>query len=351
MRQFWFSVFLVVSIFTQGHSQIILYAQSSKAEDKLVAFRLNSVTDSLNSKKIGLAYLADEKTRTSVILEKPAAQYVKQLFETHFIADKNRSDSVNIILDHIILTETKIGKIIEGKISVKLTYTAQQNQQLLTKETTSAYRRTFGSATPKVFQQVLTNAFVSNVTYFDLWLNQNLTFHPAFVTKSEIVIQPAYLTNTTDTVYYGSRPITWADFAGKPVNPGNRFAAAIFPNIAFDLEMKVSNRTLTAYFTPKVYMVQGMSWVKSYNTTDYALEHEQLHFDIAKIAMNRLVRRLPEIEATNPDDLQSQIQYAYIEAYREMNRLQEAYDKETGHGVDQIRQAFWKTQLSEWLNE
>jgi hypothetical protein len=115
--------------------------------------------------------------------------------------------------------------------------------------------------------------------------------------------------------------------------------------------MKIENQVLKAYFTPRVYMVQGMSWVRNSNLSTYSLEHERLHFDIAKIAMNRYVERVEQIYELTPEDLQSRIQYEYLEAYREMNRFQEMYDDETGHGVNQMVQASWRNKIADILKE
>lgn len=331
-------------------SQIILHHGAKVKQTTPVSFILAEFTDSLASRKIGVAYLADEKSTTPIQLSQVASQFLKKVYTNQFSA-ANTSDSILINIKSLRLTEQKNGTILEGKLAIELTYTSINNELLVTKETTSSYKRTFGSATPNVFQEVLNQAFTRNINFFNLWLNQNRAFHPALITESEVIIRPPHSTNVPDTIYYETRSISWEDFTGEPNTEGNRYAAAIFPNIAFELEMKIQNRKLIAYFTPKVYMVQGLSWVKNFNKNAYALEHEQLHFDVAKIAMNRMVKRLPEIKATSPDDLQSRIQFEYLETYREMNRLQDAYDKETGHGINQSMQSFWKSQISDWLKE
>jgi hypothetical protein len=350
MQQYITYLFLLLVSFGEVHSQITLYPKAETNVTRSAPFQVKDFTNNLGSRRVGYVYLADKENTKSLILSENASSYFEKVYRYNFLSEIT-SDSVTIHIKKLNLTEQKSGAILNGKVVIELAYFSKNGEELLVKVTNSAYERTFGSATATVFQQVIAQVFIRNIDYFNLWLYRNSNHHPALITKSEVIVNLDYLQNIKDTIYYGTRPISWADFTGKPINQHTRFAAAIFPNIAFDLEMKIQNRTLMAYFTPKVYMVQGMSWVKSDALNDYSLEHEKLHFDVAKIAMNRMTKRVKEIKANNPDDLQSQIQFEYLEAYREMNRLQEAYDDETGHGVNQLTQAFWKTQISQWLKE
>jgi hypothetical protein len=67
--------------------------------------------------------------------------------------------------------------------------------------------------------------------------------------------------------------------------------------------------------------------------------------------MDRLLRKLQNIEAKTMDDLSSMIQYEYLEAYKEMNRIQDAYDLETNHNLNKTKQAEWARTVQVWLLE
>jgi hypothetical protein len=82
-----------------------------------------------------------------------------------------------------------------------------------------------------------------------------------------------------------------------------------------------------------------------------ALRHEQLHFDITKVVMDRLIEKLRKIEANTMDDLSSMIQYEYLESFREMNKLQQQYDDESRHNLDRVGQAKWEEKVQNWLKE
>lgn len=345
---------LSCSLFTVlVQAQLILGIAAEPTTKAAPNFTISKVIDSTASNIIGKVYLADKKRTMPVRLSMSLDKYFSRLAwqsQTH----SHLNDTIILVINELLLRESESEAILKGSLWLTISYFKKHQGRdifLLKKTTNLAYKRTFGSATPTSFEKLVASAFNKNIDFFTSWKTLNQAYHPAFVSKSQIVIHAPYQINVDDTVYYESRSITWADFRGDPAKQGGRFAAAIFPNIAFDLEMEIKNQTLKAHFTPKVYMVQGMSWVKSIALNNYSLEHEQLHFDIAKIAMNNMVKRVAQIEAKTPDDLQSQIQYEYIEAYREMNRLQSAYDEETEHGVNRLTQSFWKTQISQWLKE
>lgn len=345
-------IFYLLTIPYIAISQLVL-GISDKVDNKTVIdFTISEIIDSTSENSIGKVYLADGKRTTPVRLSGNIKKYFATL-AGKIRHESKRNESILLIINKLSLIESKNGNVLDGKVQLTVSYYLNNSESkafLLKKTSSTAYKRTFGSATPKSFENLIASLFTQNITFFSNWKSLNQTYHPAFVNKSEIIITPPFLQNTKDTIFYGSRPITWDDFKGNPKQK-SRYAAAIFASIAFDLEMEIKDGILKAYFTPKVYMVPEMSWVRSSSLNHYSLEHERLHFDIAKITMNRYVQRVKQIDALTPEDLQSRIQFEYLAAYREMNYLQELYDDETGHGTNKLTQSFWRVQANKWLKE
>jgi hypothetical protein len=98
-------------------------------------------------------------------------------------------------------------------------------------------------------------------------------------------------------------------------------------------------------------MVRGMSWALPSSLNDYALAHEQLHFDIAKLVTERFKKKIAAMQADLIIDLNSMIQYEYLESYREMNQLQKQYDLDSNHSLYRQGQADWETKVKKWLSE
>ena len=84
------------------------------------------------------------------------------------------------------------------------------------------------------------------------------------------------------------------------------------------------------------------SWFRSQNQMELdiqLLEHEQLHFDIAEVA----VRKIRATGGTEP------IEHLIARADRDLQQEQERFDRETAHGVNGRVQAQWKRRIGDQL--
>lgn len=155
--------------------------------------------------------------------------------------------------------------------------------------------------------------------------------------------------NSPDTVYYSKqRLLTWDDFKGTP-RTESAYSAAAFTGFGYNGNIKYKADTAIISMVIDVYFIQSYSWVHENARTDYALAHEQLHFDITYLIVERLKKRLQEMELDS--DYDSIIQYQYLQSYREMNRLQERYDNETRHGIVVSEQLRWQELVKHWLDD
>jgi hypothetical protein len=191
--------------------------------------------------------------------------------------------------------------------------------------------------------------FSKSLEYFDKWLTLNGSKHEALIKGVKIVFLPETDVNDNDTIYHHTRKVTWDDFRGKPTN--TRYGAAIFANFAYGASFQVIDGYIVAKISTKTYMVRGMSWVLPTSLNDYALAHEQLHFDIARVVTERFKKKIAAMKADLIIDLNSMIQYEYLESYREMNLLQKQYDAETNHSLYRQGQAEWESKVKKWLSE
>ena len=76
------------------------------------------------------------------------------------------------------------------------------------------------------------------------------------------------------------------------------------------------------------------------------MRHEQNHFDITKLVVERFKQQILADNDMDFDDYNSRIQFLYLEAYRDMNRWQTQYDRETGHGINHGEQARWDEKVA-----
>lgn len=152
----------------------------------------------------------------------------------------------------------------------------------------------------------------------------------------------------SDSLFYQPhRKLQWSDFKATPPLRGPS-AAVSYTSFAYEGSSLHKKDTLQINLTLQVFFIKGSSWVKSFARDNYSLEHEQLHFDITWLVALRFQQRIKSMELT-AEDFDSIIQYQYIESFREMNKLQEAYDRETNHGQDPAAQKRWKGLVGEAL--
>lgn len=147
-----------------------------------------------------------------------------------------------------------------------------------------------------------------------------------------------------DTVHYNpDRKLVWADFKAEP-RRGSHYAAEVFTSFAYEGKSIVKEGVIILNLTAKAYMLKESSWGRPDARNAYALNHEQRHFDIVKIIAERFKRKI-QTEILTLEDYNSQMQYEFIESYREMNRLQTQYDDETNHSLNQAAQERWNQKI------
>jgi len=154
--------------------------------------------------------------------------------------------------------------------------------------------------------------------------------------------------NTGDTIYYNSgRKLTWPDFKGTP-NAASPAAAITESGFGYLLAMQSLNNRTSINITVYCYFSKNKSWVKKGMKTDYALLHEQHHFDITYINTCLFIQRLRDAKLTraNYNSLSGKI---YDECVLALNKMQDEYDGETSNGRKKEIQAEWNKKIDQQL--
>ncbi|MBO2031806.1 DUF922 domain-containing protein [Siccationidurans ginsengisoli] len=143
-----------------------------------------------------------------------------------------------------------------------------------------------------------------------------------------------------------TRPLTVADFKGRP-RPNQGHAALTSANINTGATCRgnIFAGTAQASFDP------ASSWVREPRTiTPALLRHEQLHFDIAEVYARRLRQQLAAMHTTC-DRLGTTFDRISQAAYAAWQEAEDAYDRDTNHGLQHERQAQWEVQVRQQLQE
>ena len=185
------------------------------------------------------------------------------------------------------------------------------------------------------------------MVFFDKWMTLNNGKNPALIRGVRLVVKDDYQAPKADTIFYRpDRPLQYNDFRAEPKS--GRYAAMVFTSISYEGNSRVDHNLLEVVVKLKVYVVRSMSWMQPESRNPEVLKHEQTHFDIARISAERFKKKLDKLELT-VEDHDSQIQYQFLDSYREMNHLQKAYDSDTRHGLNPVEQRRWEEMVKNEL--
>ena len=154
--------------------------------------------------------------------------------------------------------------------------------------------------------------------------------------------------SVTDTIYYDmDQRLHWPDFKGRPDN--NSIAAAVTESgFGYKMAMRSKDGATNLVITVYCYFNKRSSWVKKGMDTDYALTHEQHHFDITYINTYSFVQKLKAAKFTwsNYSGLVDSI---YDECYASLRKMQDDYDGQTSNGRIRKIQADWNEKIDSML--
>jgi hypothetical protein len=155
-------------------------------------------------------------------------------------------------------------------------------------------------------------------------------------------------TLTADTLYYSfRRPLQWSDFLGTP-RPGSPSAALSFTGFSYDAAVLQRSDSIVVTLYLQVYFDRIGSWVRPGERNNYALSHEQLHFDIAKVAEEGFIDSVLTRQFS-PTYYGIEIHFLYWDIWRKMNDMQQQFDADTRHGGDHLREQQWEQKIRRLL--
>lgn len=164
--------------------------------------------------------------------------------------------------------------------------------------------------------------------------------------KLFLVLLPLFWTPKIETDFIEwspSRKLSWADFKGSP-NPSSSNVA--LTNSSINAEFGFNNSKLI--HTIKCRFSKSLSWVRV--KTDYILNHEQGHFDIAEIHARILHKELQEYEF-NAKTVNKDINRIYEEVMKLHVTTQKNYDLQTNHSIDTAKQGEWDRKIRAMLSD
>jgi hypothetical protein len=341
---------IILSIFFYKPS--LLFAQYT---DKWISLKYESVRhkpnkfyfskvldERKNRDKVGSIY-GENQNEKSLKLSGGTVKSLQNYFSKSFIKDSS-DYSILFKIKELSIDEGLINSKITGKCKIKVVYSLQRDTteiELTDFQTSITFNRTQGDYNN--YETLLSKVIEKSVMYFDEWMKENYDKNQKLIRSLKLIINSDYLMENPekgDTIFWSpTRKMTWADFTGT-MPKSSRYSAQIFNNFEYFAPLELADGVLSIHLKMKVYMLKSGSWTSSTNLSEYSIAHEQVHFDLTKIVVERFKQKAKAILTV--DNYDSELQLLFIEMYREMNRLQKEYDDESNHSINVLGQQKWQ---------
>jgi len=177
-----------------------------------------------------------------------------------------------------------------------------------------------------------------------------LTF-TAFAQKmeAEVTYEITNASNTKPVIFYTpGNKLTWNDFNGKPDVQSDAVSISN-AGIGFNMAFYTKYNLTTLKILVDCNFSKADSWVKKGNKTNYILNHEQHHFDIAYIFAMKLIHDLKAAKY-NKKDYSNTIERIYNTTQAALLTMQNQYDAETKNGKLVNEQALWNKKIDEQVD-
>jgi hypothetical protein len=350
---------IILTIFFYRNNQIV-----AQYTDKWISLKYESVRhkpnrfyflkivdDRKDKSKIGVVY-GFNQVEKQLKLSGGTVKSLQNYFAKSIIKDTTCYPIV-FKINELMVDENLNSQKISGKCKIKISYSFLRDTtevELTDFQTFINYNRTFGDYNN--YETLLSKVVEKSVIFFGDWMRENYDKNEKLIRSLNLIVRSDYEIDKPekeDTIFWSpTRKMTWADFTGTMPRT-TKYSAQIFNNFEYSAPLKIENGILYIALQMKVYMLKSASWTSSTSLSEYSLGHEQLHFDIAKLVVERFKQKAQQILTV--DNYDSQLQMLFIDMYREMNRLQREYDDESNHSINIVGQEKWQQVISEELRQ
>lgn len=346
-------LFISLVLLTSFKTFDVIILQNEPMPFKPAGFYIATVNDD-RAVKGPVAELAVRDAQNKTIIQTAdlqggASAAIGRFIEHNLATDKSLTPVI-ISIKQFKLTETPLANgSVDGHIKLYLSFGIQKDygvDSLITYNGGLHYIRPGGNT--GVIESQLRSILKEGLVYFNDWMNANTNMSRKLA-KGVCVNFTDYTGQTEgDTIYYAAdRPLTWADFQSR-VKPFVDLEAEVMPGFGYNQQAEIINGIINVHLIMKTYVPKSACWAGYAGRSNYALNHEQRHFDIVKIIAEQFKQKILAAKLT-PDTFEAFINMQYLDSYRDMHTMQKAYDKDTSHGRNEGEQFAWNNRIDKEL--
>ncbi len=349
MNNLFFALFLVGAFtFSLATEPIRLRSESFPFTPK--EFYIAAVTDQRPDRgPVARLALTLNQAPQPVDLEKGVAASLQQFIDQGLKQNKALRP-IAMRVRQCRVTETASGSRVSGQFTFAVTFEllgkndagATTSTRLTDYQGSATYTRPLGHL--DVIEPTIRQAIVASIRNLNEYMKRESGRNEKLARSLKInFIDDTRITDDDTVNYNPARKLTWADFQSEP-RKGSHYAAEVFTSFSYEGKSMVKDGVIILNLNAKAYMLKPSSWARPDAKNAYSLNHEQRHFDITKIIVERFKRKIHP-DSLTLEDYNSITQYQFLESYREMSKMQNQYDEETNHSINQAAQERWNQKI------
>lgn len=349
MNNLFFALFLVgFSAFSSVPEPIRLRPESLPFTPK--EFYIAAVTDQRTDRgPVARLALSLNQVPQSVDLDKGVSSSFQQFIDQG-VKQNKALRPIAMRVRQCRISETAAGNRVSGQFTFAVTFEllgkddggSTTSTRLTDYQSSATYTRPLGHL--DVIEPTIRQALVASLRSLNEYMKRESGQNEKLARSLKINFIDDTRITDDDTVHYNTaRKLTWADFQAAP-RKGSHYAAEVFTSFSYEGKSTVKNGVIMLNLQAKAYMLKPSSWARPDAKNAYALNHEQRHFDITKIIVERFKRKIHP-DSLTLEDYNSITQYQFLESFREMSKLQNQYDDETNHSINQAAQERWNQKI------
>jgi hypothetical protein len=296
-----------------------------------------------------ISAVEDERSHKLAILGKDlqgGAEVSLYRYLKRNLARQETKRPVIIKIKELALTETnKKDGSLDGQVQLQLSFGLEKEygfEHLVDYRGGLKYKRIQGDQTS--VERYLRPLITASLTYFNNWVKDNEPVNRKLATAVRFSFTDYTEVPEGDTIYYArKRPLAFKDFQSRN-RPSAKYSAVVFPSIGYEHQAKIVKGIIQVDIAMKAFLPKSAAWVNDGHKDDYTLNHEQRHFDIAKIIADQFKQKVMDAKLT-PDTFEGFLTMQYLDSLRDLHTMQTAYDQETGHGMNRMVQERWNSKI------
>ncbi len=171
-------------------------------------------------------------------------------------------------------------------------------------------------------------------------------YHYQFSDSSSSLIDQR-ITNADSIQWSPDKKLSWSDFKGTADAEDPADALTYTTHQSSFNAFGVGNRFHVESDVVCCF-IKDKSWVKKGMQTDYLLNHEQRHFDLAEAGAREFRKQLKTAHFT-AENFHKEVQRITIEMDQKYKKLQQQYDQESDHSRIEGKQKEWDEKIDAML--